>query len=271
MIKIGGFAKIFYTWFFSIEFEKNDKGVFLDTITELKSFFSRYQKFIKRNEKQRIKDFKRNFLHIKIGIQIIQNLNQEIYRVTSKNFNVFTLLGIGHYETSTHTAFLADLLNPNGTHSQGFLFLKSFFTELQTLKSCHKKNDFPIKPDGIDEETWFIDRERVTKFGNLDIAISCPTLKKMIVIENKIYAGEQDKQLYRYVEWIESKRIYYEEAAMIYLTLDGLPGTTALGKDYFILSYRKNISRWLKSVLERIPSYRLKETLIQYIELINYL
>ena len=41
-------------------------------------------------------------------------------------FNVFNVLGLSSNETRTHSAFLAELLNPYGSHGMGDLFLKKF-------------------------------------------------------------------------------------------------------------------------------------------------
>src|SRR5437868_10938799 len=46
------------------------------------------------------------------------------------NFNLFQILEVEGMEVSTHSAFLAHLLNPTETHGQGDLFLRQFLLEL---------------------------------------------------------------------------------------------------------------------------------------------
>lgn len=41
-------------------------------------------------------------------------------------FNVFSILGMERKEVETHSAFLAELLNPNGNHGLGNKFLTTF-------------------------------------------------------------------------------------------------------------------------------------------------
>ena len=43
-------------------------------------------------------------------------------------FNVFNILGLRSNETRTHSAFLAELLKPNGSHGMGDAYLKSFIS-----------------------------------------------------------------------------------------------------------------------------------------------
>ena len=42
-----------------------------------------------------------------------------------ERFNMFGACGVNHYE-NTHSAILAEMLNPQGNHGQGSLFLSLF-------------------------------------------------------------------------------------------------------------------------------------------------
>ena len=65
-------------------------------------------------------------------IENIENLLNEVSKriqnkqQTAEDFNIFEILGVAHLEVSTHSAFIANLLNPKGSHSQGAKFLKEF-------------------------------------------------------------------------------------------------------------------------------------------------
>ena len=50
---------------------------------------------------------------------------KEEARLRGEAFNVFRVCGVNHYE-NTHSAILAEWLNPNGSHGQGDVFLSSF-------------------------------------------------------------------------------------------------------------------------------------------------
>ena len=51
-------------------------------------------------------------------------------RESGDMFNIFEILKAEHYEVSTHSAILAELLNPKGSHGCTDLFLKSFLEVL---------------------------------------------------------------------------------------------------------------------------------------------
>ena len=145
-------------------------------------------------------------------------------------------------EENMHSGFLYALLNPCGEHYQDDLFLKLF-----------------VKSIGLQE--WFgsTSGARVYKeYRNIDIYIT--NGKKHIIVENKTKAGDQDRQIERYIETIakeqskdssemdsndnvesnelessesETKQVNkaYENIAVLYLTPDAKdPTQQSLGK-----------------------------------------
>ena len=175
------------------------------------------------------------------------------------DYNIFSVLNLENREIY-HSRFLADLLNPNGLHNQESLFLKNFL------------DIFPNKiPKNCDLKNTIITTEEVTAYGNLDISIKNNDF--YIIIENKVWAGDQDAQLYRYSKTTHNGK----EPIIIYLTPDGSsPSKNSLGnltKDNIImLSYRKNIIEWIIKSNEVISSTnkRISNLLKQYIETINF-
>ena len=100
--------------------------------------------------------------------------------------------------------------------------------------------------------------------------------RQAIVIENKIWAEDQDRQLERYHEVMIGED--YQDINIIYLTLDGKePDAESLGKlkldeDVRLISYSYDIYKWIEHCIEissRNPS--LREPLIQYQKIINEL
>lgn len=86
-----------------------------------------------------------------------------------------------HITEPQHSSFLGDLLNPQGSHQQGDIFLKFFFDVLG------------IKYSKEDLWTVTIESER------FDIRIATRKRDKIIIIENKSNgADDQPNQLYRY-------------------------------------------------------------------------
>ena len=55
-----------------------------------------------------------------------EKTQQEEKRKRGENFNIFNVLGLSTSEVRLHSAFLAELLNPNGDHGLGDKFLDAF-------------------------------------------------------------------------------------------------------------------------------------------------
>jgi hypothetical protein len=65
-------------------------------------------------------------------VNIIRTSYERVAHATGENFNIFSVLRIEHYEETTHSRFIAELLNPNGCHGKGVLFLNEFLEKIQT-------------------------------------------------------------------------------------------------------------------------------------------
>lgn len=176
-------------------------------------------------------------------------------KIKRDNFNVFDILRMERMETK-HSAFLAELLNPNGAHKKGDLFLKNFcermgFEALSRVRvSCEKS----------------IETKSYGK-GRIDIYVEDLNQGCGIIIENKIYAKDQQNQLAKYHE-------YDPKAHICYLTLDGRQASVESLRglkddDYFRISYETFVIDWLDECLKSIECVeicRLRGVLEQYVE-----
>ena len=63
-------------------------------------------------------------------VLINEKARHEELRKRGESFNVFDILGLSTNEVRLHSAFLAELLNPNGTHGLGSQFLFAFIINL---------------------------------------------------------------------------------------------------------------------------------------------
>ena len=185
-------------------------------------------------------------------------------------FNIFNVLGLNTDETRTHSAFLAELLNPKGSHGLGDQFLQAFLNTVDCLSSW--TFDMSSARVGTERSIGHITDDG-SEGGRIDIVIESGG--KAIIIENKIYAGDQDRQLERYHQHGKS---YPGGCKLLYLTLHGNDaseasrGALTLDEDYYAISYRHEISDWLKRCIELAVRHPLvRETLIQYQYLINQL
>lgn len=196
-----------------------------------------------------------------------------------ENYNIFNDLGFMSDEVHLHSMFLANLLNPKGSHGQRGKFLEAF------LKMLHKS--FPaISADNLELDTAnasvevekYIGRQTDSEGGRIDIYLTDG--KHSIIIENKIYASDQHHQMLRYWNYEMSQKGDDTEKSfvLIYLTLDGCsPSKESLGEDLkendiVCLSYKSDIRGWLDRCVElasRTPLVR--ETINQYISTIDIL
>ena len=188
-------------------------------------------------------------------------VSQQESRLRGEQFNIFHACGVNHYET-THSAILAEFLNPQGSHGQGDIYLKEFLAIIG-------ENEV-LSP--FDTSTASVTTEYTLPDGRLDILIT-NTKNQAIIIENKIYAEDQWKQLKRYNEFAAKK--YHEgNYAILYLTLWGDEASEQSGNGvaYTCISYRETILKWLGCCIQISAQKPLiRETMIQYANLIKEL
>jgi len=200
---------------------------------------------------------------------------EEIAREKGENFNIFKILNLETRENQTHSAFLKEMLDPKGSHDMGGVFLAHFLVQIRTklsedkisvlnaIKSehCYVKTEHSIGQKDLIEKTG----------GRLDIFINYNNSHN-IVIENKIYAADQEAQIERYCNFEKDKTFVF------YVTLKGtepIPnskGSFESGKDFFLLSYETDIICWLEICMkEATEKPILRETIKQYIILLKKL
>ena len=192
------------------------------------------------------------------------NYHREEQFMNGELFNIFNITGLSANECKLHSALIAELLNPNGSHGCGNQFLKKF---LQVLNL----DDFCFNLDKIRIRT-----EKPVRDGRIDIEISDE--KRAIIIEVKIYADDMDCQLSRYYHY--AKKEYGKNFKLLYLTLMGNQASEkSLGNknsvithnDYICLSFADDILEWIdrcitiaknkSSVKNILASY--KQTIIE--------
>ena len=215
---------------------------------------------------------------VRIVSQKIKEQRKEKFE-RGENYNIFNDLGFMSDEVHLHSMFLANLLNPKGSHGQRGKFLEAFLKMLQ--------KSFPaISADSLELDTAiasvevekYIGRQTDSEGGRIDIYLTDG--KHSIIIENKIYAGDQHHQMLRYWNYGMSQKGDDTEKSfvLIYLTLDGCsPSKDSLGEDLkendiVCLSYKSDIRGWLDRCVElasRTPLVR--ETINQYISTIDIL
>lgn len=181
------------------------------------------------------------------------------------DYNVFDVLEAKEIK---HSKFIASLLDPKGLHYQGDLFLREF------INACG------ISDFRLDTSNVLVYRE----YKNIDIYITDGN--KHIIIENKLWTGDHNEQVARYIQTIideqnkdELSKIY-ERILVLYLTpfnteIKSLGGIDEVGKDYLKLrqnqvafrhiSYENEILKWLNEVkIEIVNLTDLNVIITQY-------
>jgi hypothetical protein len=238
----------------------------LSTLEEIADFLDRYRILMQNQKQEQIDHFVSDFERLRLGMAELLSRAEVERRQTASTFNIFRLMGVAYNEVGTHSALLADLLNPKGSHAQGTLFLERFL-----LFCTGVFPGLPVPPLPLSPEEWTVRAELVTPQGNLDLVLTASRLGYLYVIENKLLATEQTEQLARYSRWLQQRRAGYPYQALFYLTPDGRRSSTSNGATYYRLSYRHHIVSWLEETIPAVEAPRLAETLKQYVDIVKVL
>lgn len=227
--------------------------------------------------------------------QEIKNLKEENKLIWNKEktFNIFTVLVKNYDEVRLHSRFITSLLDPNGVHRMGTRPLELFMECINCGFQCSENTK--VTPNSSD---W-------TEDGDIDILIEDSIQNFAIIIENKIYSGDNNSdsecgQLQKYFWQIQNAkyrqngkvtkerankhRYPSDKIKVYYLTLDGHnPNEYStshnnarfkdLKKEVKNISYGKEIKKWLEKLNEvkkdEYCSKYVNVAIEQYNEVIN--
>ena len=215
--------------------------------------------------KSQKEDFEKLFADMSKGYMAAKAEADRQRAMGKHDYNIFTLFHDFSDEVNLHSNFIASLLDPNGDHYKGDLFLKLF------LETC-----------GIDD--FSIDTSRATvfkEFKHIDIYISDG--KKHIILENKVYAKDQPTQIARYIEAIKKEGAEDEDIYVLYLHPDGkLPDNQSFGEyhtrllgenasiKFKVISYEDQILSWIDRCKKEVSNLTdLNVFLSQYKDVIE--
>jgi hypothetical protein len=177
------------------------------------------------------------------------------------NHNLIRFLGYERSEVAFHSPFLCDLLDPNGTHDQGTLFLGSFLQILaDRARACAVNWTYEWQePNELEADSWLVLPER----GKIDISIRNKSDGVLIFIETKIDAPETEGQLCRYAARL-NKETTYPHRLLVFIAPKGYRPQT--GKPDVSLTYEKDIASWIEGVEDKLPdtAVSLRGNLQQY-------
>lgn len=181
--------------------------------------------------------------------EYLANANESKKR-GNNDYNPLKAVQNPYDEVNMHSGFLVSFLNPKGEHYQDDLFLKLFLRALQ-----------------LDE--WFGSTKNARVFKEekkIDIHIS--NGENHIIIENKISAPDQDRQIARYIDAVKSENVEYENIAVVYLTpLPRKPENNSLGewdKDFLFDKNGKEIK--FTQIIEKQSKDKNAKTEIYFLD-----
>lgn len=151
----------------------------------------------------------------------MEKLKQEVYQImqeaekqkalTGEAFNIYKVAGITHDEVKT-CRIIYELINPNGAHHQGKIFLQMFLRDV--LNAVFDNEELTnIK---VFKEYHIPDVKNSNNDRRIDLVIQ--TVHRFIPIEVKLYAEDQVCQCKDYYDFAKK---YQKEPCLYYLTIDG--------------------------------------------------
>ena len=202
-------------------------------------------------------------------------------------FNLFTVLRSESDEVRLHSRFLAALLDHRKAPGEPRENLKHFLETVagyweqkhETDNAGHEILKKIIADEGKSDfksESIRIGREH----DDIDILIANSAKQSWAVaVENKIWAGDQPQQLWRYYDSLKG----YKNVTMLYLSLDGHEPTEnsiyskkkckRVPQDRLcLISYEEPLPSWLEGCRQRAcDEPELRESITQYLHLVRKL
>ena len=185
---------------------------------------------------------------------LLNNVDFEKLELELKTPNIFQILNISRAEIR-HSNFLGWLLDPNGNHGLGKMFLLKFIREVATSEIATEIDELEIS------ELNFDNVEIRREWKDIDLLIIFDTT--VVCIENKIDSKDHSNQLLKYKEIVndnfgDNKKIF------VYLTPEGDSPVSKFGKENYALYSYVQIVEHLDKILE-IHGKSLNPSVYQYI------
>ena len=231
----------------------------------------------KKNELDRIKNTIIDFYN--------DPLYQELNAYYSKK-TIFNILKIERNE-NRHSAFLAWLLDVNGSHGLGEEPLKRFMRLLAKMDESDRYNE-PFLVCNYQIENVKVVTEQFAKVagqkktGRVDVFVKFDYMMKpvkvdgnnkqyhvRIIIENKIYTNEHDDQTKLYFDWVkqECKRKHSQTIIGVYLAPEKPKTCSGDSKEfnYVKITYQDILQDLLEPLLKMEMSSETRAFIVDYI------
>ena len=223
-----------------------------------------------RREKESYREkLSRFFEPLVFKYRVAKEIKRQTDRYLASDFNLVDIMNPDENKISD---IIAELLNPNGKHGQGEIFLKKFLEVLREFV-----NPEWLSPESLELSCVTVDREHTTtESRRIDIFLRFSE-GITVGIENKPWAGEQKNQLEDYVGYL---REISEKGKFLLIYLDGWGREATSIKSelkeelkkegkFVELSYRRFLIPWLKECFKECEAEKVRWFLRDFISWIE--
>jgi|GEM_PF-1542226 len=180
---------------------------------------------------------KENYIIDQTLIKTIEDIKQK-HIDDGTMFNPFVDMNFVKHEVR-HLSFLANLLNPHGSHHQGTLFLKLFIDEILLYNS---QNNNQYLQTFCDNENIYVQTEKSIPNGRIDIWIENDDY--IIAIEGKTESTDSENQLNKYDEYLQKQDKPY---LLMYLTKFGEEPNNDYPETLQLVSFKNDIMTFISN------------------------
>jgi len=203
-------------------------------------------------------------------IKKVKEKQEQQKRRGLNDYNLLTTVLKAHDEVRVHSRIIASLLDIEGKHYQDTLFLDKF---LEIIKVTEYQSPYS---------------KIQLEYQNIDLYLNDG--EKHIIIENKIWAEDQNRQIERYIDIVkgENRELQPENLYLIYLSIDRKePSAYSLGRfrvqgEYIVddknhkiafyraIHYKNEVPIWLQRSQYEIQNItNLNESIKQYMDVVS--
>lgn len=168
--------------------------------------------------------------------------------------NIFSILGVSRTEIR-HSNFLGWLLDPNGSHGLGKLFLNRFLRDVAARSERKDLDEIRV------EELNYDDVEIRREWRHIDLLVIFQDL--VVCIENKVDSSDHSDQLNTYADVVAASFPQHHRV-FVYLTPDGDRPNEEARIPYALCSYR-DIIVFIDRVLS-VHGTSMNEAAFRYIK-----
>ena len=196
--------------------------------SNLEQFFSNIEGRLNQSREAQKDSIKGFFADLIPRLEAARDLDEEMNRVFAHRFNVLDYLRTDEVGLSR---IVADLFDPNASHGQGTFFLKSFISELEK-ENNNNINEKWLEFDSSDVRVFVEKTIKGDRRIDIYVTIKYKSDTYCLAIENKPYAGDQERQVVDYLEHLD--KYYNKNFLLIYLPSRGqLPSESSLPKSKY--------------------------------------